>query len=586
MAPVPANTSDNIVIETLNMLVSTNIPDSKDISLTSKMFVSSSPNAAKYNEYPYITASVKIKQNFLNYNDVLDFYFMKDVYLKYARVSGSTDGKPPEPEKKTDKKSYKEKLDAFELGNLNYNIKKMLRLLFVTYPVVGNIRNTTDSGYITKTSYINNMKYSYLSINSKTYTVSKITWINDKYNHWLTKQLVKHYKEFNAWQDGEERTIDTSIEEVDSQRIALIQNMRDSDTSKKTFASDIEKIGTYFMNLSNWTNRNQSLSAITIREAMGILYYHLIILQGLWKYGINRSPEKFKGDYPARIDTSDEFKKYIEKLDVAIKANNNDNKPEKQDMVERLTKIKDDKLNSLNIKTYNPIDSPEFMIETQRTSKIIIGSNLVSISSVVQALIKDLYENGEKKIILENNKQYLTDDKLIFGNDRYKNDNFKTLSGTFLKDVQLVKKNRNLLDTDKKDNAAIRKLIDSVQTVPTDIKSTDTFGIIYDNNNTTKPKYEIYVYIDLTDAKVTDENKDNLDLCAFRDKLLQIKFSQLTNQTGVLIQHDPLIKLIPKPKSASAAAPTQGGRRTTRRMYYVLDNGNNQTRKNNNSMVI
>lgn len=587
MAPAPANTSDNIVIETLNMLVSTNIPDSKDISLTSKMFVGSSPNAAKYNEYPYITASVKIKHNFLNYNDVLDFYFMKDVFLKYARLYGSTDSKPSEPVKtkknSKEKQDYKENLDAFELSNLNYNIKKMLRLLFVTYPIIGNIRNTTDSGYITKTSYINNMKYSYLSINSKTYTVSKITWINDRYNHWLTKQLVKDYKVFNAWKDGEERAIDTSLEEVKNQRRTIISNIKESGSQTDTFKNDINKIGDYFMNLSNWANRNQSLSTITIREAMGVLYYHLIILQGLWDYNATPNEDIYPlgGDFiKQKIEQIKTKKLTISNPVVTGFASLTD---EDKDMRTRLEGILGKLEHPDKLVIYNPVVSDDFMNELDRTIKIVIGSNLVSISNTTKSIIKDLYENKEKEITLKNNELYLDDANLIFGNDRYKNENYKALSAAFMKDVQLVKKNRNLPKVDKITNKSIKEFIESVQTVPSNIKPTDAFGIIYDNN-TTKPKYEIYIYIDLTDAKVTDENKDNLDLCAFRDGLLLIKFSQLINQigTGNLIQHDPLIKLTPKPKSAPAPAPIQGGRRTTRRMYYVL--GNNQTRKNNNSM--
>ena len=42
-----------IIIDTINILVSTNIPDQKDISLTSKVLISTSPNTAKYNA-PFI----------------------------------------------------------------------------------------------------------------------------------------------------------------------------------------------------------------------------------------------------------------------------------------------------------------------------------------------------------------------------------------------------------------------------------------------------------------------------------------------------------------------------------------------------
>ena len=87
----PDNTKKkiSIVIDTINILVSTNIPDLKDISLTSKILVGTSPNAAKYNEYPYITNSVQLKGGFLknkSYNEILDFFFIKEVFLSISVI--------------------------------------------------------------------------------------------------------------------------------------------------------------------------------------------------------------------------------------------------------------------------------------------------------------------------------------------------------------------------------------------------------------------------------------------------------------------------------------------------------------------
>ena len=104
------------------------------------------------------------------------------------------------------------------------------------------------------------------------------------------------------------------------------------------------------------------------------------------------------------------------------------------------------------------------------------------------------------------------------------------------------------------------------------------------------------MYMDLTDGKITDENRDSLDLCTFRDELLLIKFTQLMNKNTILIQHDPLIKMLSnekpkqntsvavqakvadniKPKTAENSKPTQGGA-LTKKVYYILKN--NRTKK-------
>ena len=102
MATGVINKKIPIVIDTINILVSTNIPDQKDISLTSKVLIGTSPNAAKYNEYPYITNSVQLKGGFMrnkSYNEILDFFFIKEVFAKYVNALDpyESETEPPKP---------------------------------------------------------------------------------------------------------------------------------------------------------------------------------------------------------------------------------------------------------------------------------------------------------------------------------------------------------------------------------------------------------------------------------------------------------------------------------------------------------
>jgi hypothetical protein len=580
-----------IIIDTINILMATNIPDQPDISLTSRVIVGTSLNSKKYNEYPYITKSVELDIAFNSYNEILDFFFIKEVFSKNVKIINMPPAEnvktyaewitenPKYKGKSNARKQYDEYLSIYNSNRdkedtkiLNYNIEKMLQLLLITYPIAGNIYSTIKDGYITN-SYPST-KYSYLNINSKTYTISKTIWINDKYNHYLSKQLVKDYKEFDAWKAGETRNINTSISDNEKNLQKIIDDIKKKNSA--VFDNDINKVSTYLTNRSNWVDKIESLSTTTIREAMGILYAHLIILRWeLYRTTKVNSANEYNGMQRHMIEA---YKTFItQDADVP-------NTPLNSSTEKRYINIINLLKSSYNSGIgYNLQHSHQFMIELNRTLKIVINSNLVSISSTVQDIIKDLYENNEKSIVLDNNLRYIEEPDIILGNDKYNNANFKTLSNAFVKDIEMVKKNINIIIADFEYNT-IEKFIDSIQN-PKKITIGDAFGLIYDNNNVTKPKYEIYTYIDLTDGKITDENQDNLDLCTFRDELLFIKFTQLINN-NIIIQHDPLIQLLPNkiPKQNITENPNpkpkpQQGGATTKKVYYILKNNN--TRKNN-----
>jgi len=468
----------------------------------------------------------------------------------------------------------------------------MIRMLFDTSPIVGNVMDTLKSSYITKTYNVN--KYAYLNINSKDYTISKVIWVNDIYNHYISKQFTKDFKEFNVWKTGEIRNITNSIDDNNTQRDTFLTAIKESRAAKTGFSDDIKKIENYLFNPSNWMNNTQSL--MTIRNAMEILYAHLVILRSEFKSTSVENKKKFlskkKSEYekkPADITKKNESTIDEDEEETTGGATRDYNREvsdsDYKDMAERIkniekifTKFKD--------KRYNLMDSNEFMIELNRVANIVIGSNLVPLTNTVQTTIKDLNENNQKRISLENEKRYIESEKIILGNDKYKNSNFKTLSDAFMKNVQLIKKVSNYKYYNKFDYKKIIEFIKKLQYPNPPNPEEDAFGIIYDNNNVTTPKYGIYMYIDLTEGKITDVNKNNIDLCSFRDELLLIKFNQLRNNGSYILQHDPLIKMLPvepqkqasvEPPKQTAVGPQKGGR-LTHKVYRL--NKNNKTKKN------
>ncbi len=537
-----------IVIDTINIVMSTNIPNQPNISLTSKTIVSTSPNRTRYNEYPYITSSCKLKDLSLNtksLNDIIDIFFIKDIFVKYLDETG-------------------ERNDKTELSVLNHNIKKMMLSLFHTFPIIGNVRNTIENEYITEPFNIN--KYSYLNINSKTYTISNVRWINDIYNHYLTKQLIKDYKEFKAWSIGEERNILASQKENDNKQKLILEEAKKAEF-KNVFNTDIDTIYKYLTNPDNWLNNIPA--TITIRNAMISLFVHLVILQAEW------------------VPDAVENKKL--ELEKAIAG-----KPKTRNTKNMESMILSELENKYNKGAYTITNSQEFASELNRSSKLVVDSNYIRISNALQNLIKDLNDNNEKKISLKNDMNYIKDELLILGNDKYKNENFKTLSSAFVKDVQLVKKNINYVNYQDFSFKKMKEFIDKLSNTNANNmdQTNDGFGIIYDNNNVSKPKYEIYMYVDLINGKITDANKDKIDLCSFRDELLLTKFTQLMNYNTHNLQHDPLIQLLsvdkPKPNiTAEKPNPIINTRKpkpsiqrgTTQRKQENIVN-NNRTRKN------
>jgi len=491
---------EDVIAEPINILISTNIPDQENISLTSKVIITSSANAKLYNEYPYITSSHIIREGFLinkHNNDILDYFFIKDKFVRYTNEMIKT---------KDDSLQGLKQLDI-----INSNIKTMLRMIFNTFPNAGNVTTSlVKDEYIDKAYSMN--KYSHLLINSKKYTISKVVWINDIFNHYLTKQLVKDVKEFKAWKTNETTSIKNRRNDIINRKAGIIKSWTNN-SNKIILFDNIKKMVKYIQN----DNYN-----ITITESIqrnrgaldAILAHFIIIYNELWEENINIKD----------LFTNDVYK---------------EDKNSRMDAITTLIEKKD----------YSFEKNKEFIIEMNRTADIIIKSGIFSIHSSIQNLIRDLTDNNDKLIIVDNEMIYIELDRALFGNDKYKNDNFKTLTDAINKDVQILKNMININGDYVTDNTVDKDNIDKlIEVIQTNNSSPDetrhAAGIIFDNNNIKTPKYEFYFYVDLIEGYITDDNKTELDLCAFRDDLLLIKFNQIMNDEIYELQHDPLIKLI------------------------------------------
>jgi len=177
----------NLDIQQLKITVSTNIPEIKSVELTSSLLYHPDYKAIKVsNKYPYITSSREYPATVLkgmSYDKIVDFFFNKRTFTKIL-----TSSKYPPTVKTPD-------TDTNKIYNMN--VMTMLDLLFSTKSfVVNNIHQSLDlvlNQSPSKSIFYNPMTtmFSYLKINNKPYTVTKIVWLNDIVNHPKYHELIK-----------------------------------------------------------------------------------------------------------------------------------------------------------------------------------------------------------------------------------------------------------------------------------------------------------------------------------------------------------------------------------------------------------
>ena len=192
---------NKIGIKQLKLRIKTSIPSSKEeyIEFTSDLLNIKS-KGKPFAKYPFFSDTYlypKIKLQNLSYEQVVDFFFNKDIFLKTLR-------------NKT-RKNIQEEKDSEIIKTTNFELT--LRLLFpTTFPLVDNIDNSVEY-MIPSTNKITlkipdtfsilprpvKSNFSYLNIGPETYTITKTIWNNDVMNHPIYSEILQTYKEFDIW---------------------------------------------------------------------------------------------------------------------------------------------------------------------------------------------------------------------------------------------------------------------------------------------------------------------------------------------------------------------------------------------------
>lgn len=171
----------------------------------------------KLSELPFITPSIKyptgeLQKNFkLNgYNNVVRFFF-DELYFKNTLFSINRKNKI--------NKNKKIILEPEVISsNLEFNINFMIQMLFPTvFPSKKNIVSSFDeyieqennSNFSFDNPFVNN--FSYLKIESKTYTITKVTMLDDMINNPFYREVVDSYIKFLNWAEEEEIKIKNNL---------------------------------------------------------------------------------------------------------------------------------------------------------------------------------------------------------------------------------------------------------------------------------------------------------------------------------------------------------------------------------------
>lgn len=249
----PAQTNKPININTINVKISTNIPDQPEISLTKQLLVVKTPNYKKYNEYPFITGSIRIRKGILplSYAERMDFFFIKERFKFLTKRISSEGGidtnyvdEAPKPNQTADEK--KEEMEKFK-KNIKHNIYLLLNCVFITYPRMNNIISSKERSPLDIETPILIDRYSYVSVGPQKYTVARVVLINDIYNHYAFEQLRVNNEEFEIWKINESRNLDKKIEDMVEEQAKLF----DSTYKDIDYEDDINKC---VQSLSDATN--------------------------------------------------------------------------------------------------------------------------------------------------------------------------------------------------------------------------------------------------------------------------------------------------------------------------------------------
>jgi hypothetical protein len=199
----------------------------------------------------------------MSYKKILRFFFDKKYFeTKLIGFFKQVDAQEKEKEKeeKTDEEKKKEKEDKRKKFDdiASHNVKIMIELLFpTTWPAVRNISDShseyilgkkdqgisfkdtvnqkVNFGFATKGTDITSGLFSYLKVDSKIYTISRVVWLNDLLNHPVYRKFIDNFINYSLWIERERDRMEILLESKNEKLFSRIldEGTTDAKVNKK-----------------------------------------------------------------------------------------------------------------------------------------------------------------------------------------------------------------------------------------------------------------------------------------------------------------------------------------------------------------
>lgn len=586
------------------------------VKLTSKMiYHPEKKEVSSLNDNPFITPNVRydsihLKSIFKNktYSEILKFFFNKNNFKE--TIKNLT--RNIKIEKNLD--------DKEKISNVESNIRFMLSYLFpTTLPGKNNIissfdeyiMNNSNSGISFDNSFKN--KFSYLKIDSKVYTISKIYILDDIVNNPFYAEIIESYKTFLS--SGEEKTVFLTNKLVKKLKVLLFKLINNNDKKYKQDKKNLnilkylidnydstkkENIGfsqSYDINNKKLQTFNKpggiSASSTTVSNQEILVKNLKIIVDNItnlinylnYNTNTNKVIEDIKNDNI--MDTLDTCYTYIKNIVEAyelISSNSNiqlgiDNDFEK-DFKEKI-KVLNKEITNMNymkklITQYLSKDTTSLNINDDDDKEFVeyVKKEFPIINSFVDKLKNNIIEKRKSS------NESLQD---IIQNFYEKEETFE-----------------NLVSKDKNNQISFGELINHVNEELVEVTNDLSFfktnenkdlldiGInLINKNDPMSPQYEIYLATDLIEGELNDTNINNYK-CVYRDQYLATETKNMVDRKDakynvkyhrIFIPEQPKVDTKPQVSSAPAPAPAvkkKGGRKTKKNFKFYKKNFSNK----------
>jgi hypothetical protein len=461
---------------------------------------------------------------------------------------------------------------------IEYNVIQTLGLIFPTkFPAPFYI-STSYGEFISPNSQplsfptlpsISSSAYSYITINAKKYTITKILWLNDFYNHPVYQEFIRQYMGFYSKIENAKKTIETDYI-IEYKKI--IERLKCNSTTKSRI-------------------RERNNLCILDQEYSKIITEKLNELQKKKQYS-----SKFKEELEKIQSKLNELQEIIKDIDTNIDTEDTSICIEKECIEEASSNIyKITTIVNYILKLYE-------LLKYNRSENIILPSSF-------QYRLKECKSELKKLYVLNIIKtEYIFNDQFNINISNEEQDVIKKLESSYKWYIDFIKQIKEITPPNRISlKSSFQELLDSfIKTKENKNNTTDhsfkelleyvKYKIVYqkpfnsnlsdmsekmnvgvnqiDLSNTDKKVFEIYISLDLLEDEINDSNINNIK-CDWRGLYLGNKVENYLLKTN---QYDAkkLQLLISKNelyanKNAQVVPPPIKGGRKTRKYKQSMN---------------